>query len=100
MVATGAITAMLGLAERPRHGAGVGLRSALDVWNGGQGKLVFFFVRHHRRTPCLSGAITTGSVPPYPGTYKRVGKNLVVDIPIPTRWTIRAGLVGSLGWRR
>ena len=68
----------------------------LDVWNSGQGKLTFFFVD----TPthqCLGTVLKTGDVGPYPGTYKTQGKNLVVDVPVPTYVTFPApGLAGSL----
>jgi hypothetical protein len=71
----------------------------LDVWNAGQGKLAFFFVPSAAGTPhaCLNGGIKPGQVPPYPGTYKQSGKNLVVTVPLPaTVTTPSQGLVGSL----
>jgi hypothetical protein len=95
MVATGAITAVLGSAS-DFTAAGSPCDPVLHVWNGGQGKLVFFFVD----TPthqCLFGALHTGQVGPYPGTVKRQGKFLVTDVPIPTYVDFpTAGLVGSL----
>jgi hypothetical protein len=99
MVASGSIKALLGPPTNPAASAAVGsCDPLLHVWNGGQGKLVFFFVD----TPapphqCLGTAITTGSVGPYPGTYKQVGKNLVMDTPIPDSVDYPAGFVGSLG---
>jgi hypothetical protein len=100
LVASGSITAVLGSPTDPTAATGtVGpCTPLLHVWNGGQGKLVFFFVD----TPapphqCLGTEITTGSVGPYPGTYKQVGKNLVMDTPIPNSVDYPAGLVGSLG---
>jgi hypothetical protein len=100
LVATGSISALLGKPTDPTVATGtVGpCTPLLHVWNGGQGKLVFFFVD----TPapphqCLGTEITTGSVGPYPGTYKQVGKNLVMDTPIPNSVDYPAGLVGSLG---
>lgn len=80
-VASGHITAAIGSAK-DFTAAGAACDPVLDVWNGGQGKLTFFFVD----TPthqCLQGALTTGKVAPYPATYKTQGKNLVVDVPIP-----------------
>jgi hypothetical protein len=97
LVASGAITAVLGSPTDPTTGASDGACDPLlHVWNGGQGKLVFFFVDGAPPNDCLSGAITTGSVPPYPATYKQVGKNLVVNIPIPKSVDYPSGLVGSL----
>jgi len=97
LVATGSITAVLGSPTDPTTGASDGACDPLlHVWNGGQGKLVFFFVDGAAPNDCLSGAITTGSVPPYPATYKQVGKNLVVNVPIPKSVDYPSGLVGSL----
>ncbi len=70
----------------------------LDVWNAGQGKLAFFFVPAPSGAhACLGGAIKAGQVPPYPGTYKQSGKNLVINVPIPKTVDYPSqGLVGSL----
>jgi len=97
LVATGSITAVLGSPTDPTTAGTAGpCDPLLHVWNGGQGKLVFFFVDGAAPNTCLSGAITTGSVPPYPGTYKQVGKNLVINVPIPKSVDYPSGLVGSL----
>lgn len=94
-VATGYITASIG-SSKNFAAAGAACSPVLDVWNGGQGKLTFFFVD----TPthqCLQGALKTGSVAPYPATYKTVGKNLVVDVPIPSYVSFPLpGVAGSL----
>ncbi len=94
-VASGYITASIG--SKTNFGAsGTPCDPLLDVWNSGQGKLTFFFVD----TPthqCVAGAITTGKVGPYASTYKNVGKNLVVDVPIPTYVDFPLpGVAGSL----
>ena len=71
----------------------------LDVWNGGQGKLVFFFVPTAAGTPhaCLNGGIMVGTVGPYPATYKQSGNNAVTTVPIPKYIDYPVGgLVGSL----
>jgi hypothetical protein len=96
-VARGSITAVLGNKNdfSPAGGPPATCDPNLDVWNSGQGKLTFFFVD----TPshqCLSGALSTGDVGPYPATVKRKGKNLVVDVPIPTYVDFPSGLAGSL----
>jgi hypothetical protein len=94
-VATGFITAGLG-AEGNFKVAAAACDPQLDVFNSGQGKLTYFFVD----TPthqCLGGALTTGSVGPYPATYKTVGKFLVIDTPIPKYVDYpTTGLAGSL----
>jgi hypothetical protein len=96
-VATGAITATLG--DQTNFSTSVGGASCdpvLDVWNSGKGKLTYFF----RDTPthqCLNGGLQTGQVGPYPGTYKKQGKFIVMDTPIPKYVDYPAsGLVGSL----
>jgi hypothetical protein len=96
MVATGAITAVVGSASNFKV-PGTACDPLLHVWNGGQGKLVFFFVDQAPAHQCLGGALTTGQVGPYPGTVKRVGKFLVTNVPIPKYVDFPApGLVGSL----
>jgi hypothetical protein len=100
LVAKGSINAVLGSSSDLTTGAAVGpCNPNLDVWNAGQGKLAFFFVPTAAGTPhaCLNGAIKQGQVPPYPGTYKQSGKNLLVNVPIPATVNFPSqGLVGSL----
>jgi hypothetical protein len=96
-VATGSITAVLGSPTNfTLASGGTACDPTLDVWNSGQGKLTFFFVD----TPthlCLDGALKTGSTGPYPATYKKSGKYLVVDVPVPKYIDFPvSGLVGSL----
>ena len=84
LVATGAITAILGPVADPSttDPNQIPCNPLLHVWNGGGGKIVFFFVEQvpgsHVRRP-----IQTGAVGPFVGTVKQVGKNLVQDTPIP-----------------
>jgi hypothetical protein len=78
-VATGNITAVLGN-QTNFTTAGTPCDPDLDVWNSGQGKLTFFFVV----TPTHQCVGTvTGTTLPYPATYKRSGKFLIIDVPIP-----------------
>jgi hypothetical protein len=93
-VAAGYIKATLGDPTNFATG-GAACDPALDVWNAGQGKLVFFFVTNAAHQ-CLGGSLKTGSTPPYPGTYKTHGKNLVVDVPIPDTINYPLGLSGAL----
>lgn len=98
LVASGAITATLGPAADQSASAPGQLpcNPVLDVWNAGQGKLVFFFVDKGSHT-CAGGAITTGTVGPFPATVKNVGKNLVMNTPIPGYVSFPiSGVEGSL----
>jgi len=92
-VATGAITAVIGNAANFKL-PGSPCDPELHVWNGGQGKLVLFFVD----TPTHAcPPLVTGAVPPFPATYKVVGKYLVMDTPIPKYVSFPlTGLAGSL----
>ena len=98
LVATGSITALLGpLNDQSSTAQGVlPCNPLLDVWNAGQGKLVYFFVDKGSHT-CAGGAIQTGFVGPFEGTIKTVGKNLLIDTPIPNYVSFPlAGVEGSL----
>jgi hypothetical protein len=69
----------------------------LHAWNGGPGKVVFFFVDQAPNHTCYNGLITTGTVGPFVGNVKTVGKNLVMDTPIPPSVSFPvSGLEGSL----
>lgn len=85
LVASGSITALLGPPSDPTN-AGAPCNPLLHVYNSGKGKVTFFFVPTAKGTPhaCAGGILAKGSVPPYPGTIKKSGKNLVLDVPIPT----------------
>jgi len=98
MVATGSIKALLGSPSNFSTANAIACDPLLHVWNAGQGKLAFFFVDATSGVhQCAGGAIKTGSVGPYPATYKNVGKYLVVNVPIPRTVDYpAAGLVGSL----
>jgi hypothetical protein len=98
LVATGAITATLGpVADQSSTAQGqLPCNPVLDVWNAGQGQLTYFFVDEGSHT-CAGGAITTGEVGPFTGTIKTVGKNMVMDTPIPSYVSFPLGGVeGSL----
>jgi len=96
LVASGSITALLGpLSDTSTSSPNIiPCNPLLHVWNGGQGKLVYFFVDTASHS---CGPIQTGGVPPYPGTIKTVGKNLVQDTPIPSYVSFPiTGIEGSL----
>ncbi len=69
----------------------------LDVFNGGKGKLWFFFTTH---SAIQCAGLTTGATAPYPGTIKEQGKYQVTDIPLPadisTRVANQPNFYGSL----
>jgi hypothetical protein len=97
LVASGSITAILGPTADPSASDPniVPCNPLLDVWNGGQGRLVFFFVDQAPNHTC--GPLQTGGVPPYLGTVKTVGKNMVQDTPIPSYVSFPiTGVEGSL----
>jgi hypothetical protein len=98
-IAKGSITAILGPEANPSTSASgtVSCDPLLDGWNGGPGKVVFFFVDQAPGHLCANGAITTGTVGPFVGTVKTVGKNLVMNTPIPAYVDFPlSGVEGSL----
>lgn len=99
LVATGSITAIVGPINNQAEGApgSASCDPLLHAWNGGGGKLVFFFVDQLPDHGCYNGVITTGTVGPFVGSVKIVGKTLIQDTPIPTTVSFPvAGLEGSL----
>ena len=96
-VASGAITTVLGPITSPSVSTPgtIPCNPILDAWNGGPGKIVFFFVDQAPNHTC--GPLQTGAVPPFVGTVKTVGKNLVQDTPIPAYVSFPlTGVEGSL----
>jgi hypothetical protein len=95
-VATGAVNAEIGGPTLDPTKA-ISCKPGLDVWNGGGGKAWYFFTA---KSPTQCGGLTTGQTAPYPGTMKRVGKNLVLNVPLPpdvsTKVANHANLYGSL----
>jgi hypothetical protein len=83
LVATGSVTAILGPVSSPSAATPgtIPCNPLLHVYNGGKGTLVFFFVDQAPAHTC--GPLQTGAVPPYVGSVKTVGKNLVEDTPVP-----------------
>ena len=100
LVATGSITATLGLATDQSSSAPgqLSCNPSLHAWNAGQGKVVFFFIAPATGPhACAGGALTTGGIQPFVGTFKTVGKNLVLDTPIPQKVSFPLpGYEGSL----
>jgi hypothetical protein len=94
-VATGAVVSALG--GPALTAPGTSCKPDLAVYNAGGGKEWFFFTAASA-TQC--GGLTTGQTAPYPGTVKQSGKNLVIDVPLPsfvsTAVAGHTGLYGSL----
>jgi hypothetical protein len=96
-IASGSITAILGPLTDPSTSDPnqIPCNPLLDAWNGGGGKVVFFFVDQAPNHSC--GPIQTGNVGPFVGSVKTVGKTLVMDTPIPNNVSFPlAGVEGSL----
>jgi hypothetical protein len=99
LVATGSITATLGpITDTTLTATGTApCNPLLHVWNAGQGKVVYFFVDTGPDHLCAGGAVPTGFVGPFSGTVKTVGKNLVMNTPIPASVSFPlSGVEGSL----
>jgi hypothetical protein len=97
LIATGSITAILGPTQDPSASDPnqIPCNPLLHAWNGGGGKIVFFFVDQAPDHSC--GPILTGGVGPFVGTAKQVGKNLVQNTPIPSTVSFPlSGVEGSL----
>src|SRR5262249_38831328 len=82
--AAGLVNSLLGdptllLGTAPPHGR-ITCNPNLDVFNGGQGKLWFFFTTH---TATQCAGLTTGQTAPYLGSISYQGKYQVTNIPLP-----------------
>jgi hypothetical protein len=78
LVATGPVNAVLG--NPTLKGAGTPCNPFLHVWNGGKGKLWYFFTTGGQYQ-CAT--VHTGDTNAYPGFVKQVGPNQVTDVPLP-----------------
>jgi hypothetical protein len=86
LVATANVHALLGPANDPSVSSThvIDCKPGLRVWNSGGGHLVFFF--WSTTVPGSAhycGGVATGQTPPYTGTIKNSGKNLIIDVPLP-----------------
>jgi len=80
LVATGGLTAVLGPASNLSTTApSTPCARNIDVWNAGQGKLVYFFTG----PPNTCGGLGTGAVGPFAATLKVKSGALILDVPIP-----------------
>jgi hypothetical protein len=99
LVATANVHALLGPASDPSSGAAgvIDCKPGLRVWNSGGGKLTFFFWSSTGiGSAHYCGGIPTGATPPYPGTIKNSGKNLIIDVPLPSY--VSSKVLGNATW--
>ena len=78
-VASGTVNSELGGATLSKSTA-VACNPDLAIYNGGGGKEWYFFTAP---SPTSCHGLTTGQTAPYPGTVKKSGKNLVINVPLP-----------------
>jgi hypothetical protein len=88
LIASGPVNSLLGAASQPKS-PGTPCNLFLHVWNGGQGKQIFFFVIIPPKYTC--GGLTTGAAAPYTATIKQVGKFMLQDTPLPPDVSTKAG---------
>jgi hypothetical protein len=93
LVASGTVTAALTSPSANLAGPGAPCALGLWVYNGGPGKLVFFFTT----SPAQCDGLTTGDAAPWVGTVSEAGKYLVTDVPEPPDVSYTAGNIGLFG---
>jgi hypothetical protein len=96
LVAQGTVNSQLVARSAPKGGAAP-CNPYLHVWNGGQGKVTFFFVIiPSKGYTCAT--LSTGSSAPYFGRVTQQGKNMVLDVSLPPDVSTQAGgLTGVYG---
>ncbi len=94
LVATGPVTSKVG--DTTLNGPGSPCDPFLHVWNGGKGKLWFFFTTGG---PYQCFGLKTGATAAYVGNVKEQGKYMVTNVPLPPDVSTNVagiGLYGSL----
>lgn len=94
LVAQGPVTALLGPATDGSASVHSPCNPYVKVYNSGQGKVTFFFNIIPPKYICAT--LSTGASAPYPGTLKTVGKNLVLDVPLPPDVSTKAGNIAGV----
>jgi hypothetical protein len=94
LVASGGLTAVLAPAsDLSTTAPSTPCARNIDVWNAGQGKLVYFFTG----APNTCGSLVTGAVGPFTATLKVKSGTLTLDVPVPKSVSFPIpGLQGSL----
>ncbi len=92
LVATGPVNSLLGgtVLSQP----GTPCNPFLHVWNGGGGKLWFFFTTGG---VYQCAGLKTGQTNAYPGFIKQQGKYMVTDVPLPPDVSTNVAGVGLYG---
>ncbi len=93
LVATGSVTAALTSPSANLAGPGAPCQLGLWVYNGGAGKLTFFFTT----SPAQCDGLTTGDAAAWTGTTSESGKYLVTNVPEPADVSYNAGNIGLYG---
>jgi hypothetical protein len=95
MIGSGPVDALLGGPDLTT--GGTPCNTFLHVYNGGGNKEWFFFTT---QSASSCGGLKTGDTQPYAGYFRAQGKNLVIDVPLPsfisTAVAGHPGLYGSL----
>lgn len=93
LVASGHVQAALTSPSAKLAGPGAPCSLGLSVYNGGVGKLTFFFTISKEQCDGL----TTGAATAWTGTMREVGKTLVTNLPEPADVAYDAGNIGLFG---
>ncbi len=93
LVARGTVNAALVSPAANLAGPGAPCHLGLWVYNGGPGKLTFFFTT----TPQQCAGNATGAAAPWQGTIRQAGKYLITDVPEPADVSYNAANVGLFG---
>jgi len=92
LVASGHVQAALVNATANLAGPGSPCSLKLWVYNGGVGKLTYFFTT----SPSRCDGLSTGAAAPWQGTVKQAGGKLINDVPEPADVSYNAGNLNSL----
>lgn len=93
LVATGTVDAVL--VQSSLQGPGAACDLDLSVYNGGPGKLTFFFTVPTTGPGC--DGLATGAAAAWTGTVSEAGKYLVTNVPEPADVAYNAGNTGLFG---
>lgn len=93
LVGSGSVTAALTSPKVNLAGPGSPCSLTLWVYNGGPGKLTYFFTT----SPSQCAGLSTGAAAAWTGTVSQSGKNLVTNTPEPADVAYNAGNVGLFG---
>jgi hypothetical protein len=93
LVGTGVVTAALTSPSVNLAGPGAPCQLVLWVYNGGPGRLTYFFTT----TPAQCDGLQTGAAAAWTGTASQSGRYLVTDTPEPPDVSYNAGGYGLFG---